>query len=321
VLGAGGEISAGGGQVVLEDIRINNLASVTVQGVEAQGGTASNWFARAYAICAASSRLEVGRPTPSDSEFSKVATAGCVRTIPHDGKLVTGGGGDVTGGAGQVRIHTSFPGTSLTGSGDFSWRADAVEDENGFAPSWVLRAYAICATPLPGREVVSAASPVDSSSPKSATVTCPAGKRVVGAGGALYGPSPSGDREVVLDDVTPNPALTSVTATGYDDETGYAGNLAVYARAVCATPPPGLERVAATSPLNSTVSRSVIATCPSDKNLLGTGAEIDGGLGQVVLDDLTPNAALTRTTVTGREDETGHAGAWSVRSYAICANP
>ena len=52
VVGAGGEISAGGGQVVLEDIGVHNMASVTVQGVETQGGTASTWFARAYAICA-----------------------------------------------------------------------------------------------------------------------------------------------------------------------------------------------------------------------------------------------------------------------------
>jgi hypothetical protein len=124
----------------------------------------------------------------------------------------------------------------------------------------------------------------------------------------------------VLDEVIPNAALTSVTATGFEDDSGTDREWRMDVDAVCATPPPGLERIVATSPSNSS-NKSVTATCPSGKNLLGTGGEIDGGRGQVVLDDVTPNAALTSVTVTGLEDETGHGAPWSLGSYAICANP
>ena len=63
---------------------------------------------------------------------------------------------------------------------------------------------------------------------------------------------------------------------------------------------------------------------PSDaggKNLLGTGGVIFGGPGEVVLDDLRPDALLTHVTVTGLEDENGFAGEWVAGAHAICANP
>jgi hypothetical protein len=43
--------------------------------------------------------------------------------------------------------------------------------------------------------------------------------------------------------------------------------------------------------------------------------------GQVVLDNVLPNATLTGVLATGVEDQNGFAGDWSVTSYAICANP
>jgi hypothetical protein len=180
-----------------------------------------------------------------------------------------------------------------------------------------VRAYAVCTSPLPGRALRFAASPNDSSSPKSATAACPAGTRVVGTGGQV---GLTTSNQLVLDEVIPNASLTGVTATGIEDETGTGSDWNVEANASCATPPPGLERVVATSPLNSS-NKSVTASCPSGKNLLGTGGEIDAGDGQVVLAAIRPDAPLTSVTVTGLEDETGHAGAWSLRSYAICANP
>ncbi len=306
VMGAGAELSGGGGEVVLGNLRPSDaplLNRVIAKGVEDEDGTASNWSVRAFAICAAVSQRVVAT-SPTDSSSEKAQFPPCPSDLQS-----TGGGGDITGGRGQVRIF------DLHRADRSSFAARASEDRNGYPEAWFLNAYAICATPLPGQETVNNLSPSgDFSSTKSVTVTCPPGKRVVGAGGALS------TREV-LDDVRPNASLTSVTVTGYEDESGTPGDWRIQANAICANPPPGLELVSAASPVNSLGWRSVVATCPSDKNLLGTGAEIDGGLGQVVLDDLTPNAALTSTTVTGREDETGHAAPWSVRSYAICANP
>jgi hypothetical protein len=303
VVGAGGEVGGIEGQVALNDLRPSDpLDGVTAHAAEDEDGTASNWLVRAFAICAAVSQRVVAT-SPTDSSFSKSQVPHCPSHLED-----TGGGGDITGGRGQVHIFSLWPFSPS------SWVAQAQEDWNGYAGAWSLTAYAVCATPLPGQEIVTNVSPGgDSSSTKSVTVTCPPGKRVIGAGGTVT-------PQVVLDDVRPNASLTSVTAAGYEDEAGDPLDWLIHADAVCANPPPGLELVSAASPVDSSNKR-INASCPVGKNLLGTGAEIDGGLGQVVLDHVTPDAGLRTATVTGLEDETGHTAAWSLRSYAICASP
>jgi hypothetical protein len=308
VVGAGGELGGGGGEVVLHDLTpVGDLQDVVDSGLEDEDGTSANWFARAFAICAATSeRVVVASLT--DSVSPKSVTATCPA-----GKQVTGVGGDITGSGGEVRLDDLIPlGPTLQ-----SVFVTGFEDENGTFSNWLLRAYAICATPLPGLEVVSNSSPTDSFS-KNVTATCPAGTKLVGAGGELT----NGAWQVALDEVLPFPAVPfAVRATGVEDENGYASNWTVTVHAICANPPPGLELVTAQSDPDSDFSASVPATCPSGKNLLGTGADIVAGFGQVVLDDVRPNAALTRNTVTAVEDETGLASDWTVIAHAICANP
>ena len=124
---------------------------------------------------------------------------------------------------------------------------------------------------------------------------------------------------MVLDDVRPNPGLTSVFVQAVEDETGFADNWILGAGAICADPPPGLERVTATSPFNS-ANKSVTASCPAGKQALSAQGEINAGSGQVVMDDMRPNPGLTGVTVQGVEDETGQAGGWSIVAHAICAN-
>jgi hypothetical protein len=304
VVGAGAELGGGGGEVVLNEIAPTDdeLTSVTVRGLEDEDGTASNWFVRGFANCAASSELAVAQG-PNDSSAKNQAVS-----CPA-GKQVTGGGGDITGGGGQVVLDELRP--FATG-----FRVTAFEDETGISSNWFLRAYAICATPLPGQELVFAASP-STSSTKSVTAACPPGKRLIGAGGDVN----AGSGEVMLTGIAPNPALTGVTATAFEDQTGVPTNWTVSAFAVCATMPPGLELASATTERDSDISASVAATCPGDKNLLGMGAELIDVEGQVMLDDLRPNAALTTVTATGFEDESGTGSGWSLRAHAICANP
>ena len=229
---------------------------------------------------------------------------------------MTGAGGEITGGLGQVGLSGVLPFGEPV-EPPLGADAFAPEDEDGTTANWSINAYAICATPLPGLEQVIGVSPFDNSSPKSATASCPAGKRVVGAGGSIGG----GEDQVALQ-FTPNPALTSVTASGFEDETGKEENWAVFAVAFCANPPPGLQRVSGTSEFHSEGEvKAVSARCPAGKNLLGTGAEMPGGGGQVVLDDVLPNALLTSVLATAVEDQNGFAGDWRVTAYAICANP
>lgn len=95
----------------------------------------------------------------------------------------------------------------------------------GISPVWVVQA-----------------STHDSSPHKAATATCPANHPVFAAGARIVDP----DGGVVLTGMIPDPALTSVTATG-SARTGYSGEWSLVAFAVCdlTTSPPG--RVAATA--------------------------------------------------------------------------
>lgn len=63
------------------------------------------------------------------------------------------------------------------------------------------------------------------------------------------------------------------------------------------------------------------ATCPPGKQLLGGSGAIVGGSGQVYLDGIKPDAALTSVTVEAVEDGDGFTGSWRLRAFAICADP
>lgn len=52
-----------------------------------------------------------------------------------------------------------------------------------------------------------------------------------------------------------------------------------------------------------------------------SAAELESGLGQVVIDNVHPDDRLRSVTVTGLEDANGTAGNWRPVAHAICANP
>jgi hypothetical protein len=167
---------------------------------------------------------------------------------------------------------------------------------------------------VPGLVQVQAASP-NNSVGKSVTVSCPAGQRVVDAGGYITGAGPD---DIALDDVTPNAgAVGSVTASAYETD-GTGANWRVHAVAECANPLPGQVRVFNTSPNNS-ANKSVTVTCPAGTNVIGVGLQTDRGLGDVIIDRVAPNAGLTSVTVAGREDG-ALARNWDIIAYAVCAN-
>ena len=148
-----------------------------------------------------------------------------------------------------------------------------------------------------------------------ASATCPAGELVVGAGGTLS----STDGQVTFRNIRPRADLTGVDVQGLEDETGAPDGWTATAFAFCATPPPGLERIAATS-ASSSAPKTVGAQCAAGKSLLGVGGEIAGGGGQVAIEDMIPGAGVTSVTVSGGEDENGYAGSWTVTAYAVCAD-
>jgi hypothetical protein len=79
-------------------------------------------------------------------------------------------------------------------------------------------------------------------------------------------------------------------------------------------------RVSAPSGFSS-ANKSLPLSCPAGKRLLGAGAGLNAGNGQVLLDDLRPSADLQSMTVNALEDQNGYSGTWSLTVHAICANP
>jgi hypothetical protein len=321
VVGTGGNINTPNGQIVLDAVFPDQtLTTAGIGAWEDDTGNTANWSLTAFAICANSAeRTEAHGSSATFSDGEARAQTGC--GIP--GRQVTGSGADITGGHGEVAIHRIIPQLSPDPAGV---TAQGFMDDDGINGVFVVSAYSICATPLPGLALVSAASASDSSD-KSVIANCPSGTKVVGLGGnvdngftvVFSGPVAFG--EVVMDGLTPNAALTSVTVRAFEDDDGFADNWTLTAYAICANPPPGLQLVTATSLLESDELARATANCPAGKNLLGTGGELAGGQGEVVIDDLRPNAALTSATVTGLEDENGYSSNWQAKAFAICANP
>jgi hypothetical protein len=79
-----------------------------------------------------------------------------------------------------------------------------------------------------------------------------------------------------------------------------------------------LKRISASSATDSSSVKSVTAYCPYRTRVIGTAARITDGGGQVLLEDIAPNAQLTSVTVTAHEDADGWNANWYVTATAIC---
>ena len=84
---------------------------------------------------------------------------------------------------------------------------------------------------------------------------------------------------------------------------GFAGDWALTAFAMCAVPPPGLQRVTAAGALDS-AAKSVTAPCPSGKRALGAGGQMSTGGGQILIDDLLVKSDLSGTTFSAARTRT-----------------
>ena len=307
LIGTGAELGGGAGRVIVGFDPQPGLDSVLITAGEDENGTATNWFVRGYAICAATAERVQATNTTVSASKSKTATC-------PEGLTATGGGGEIVGGAGAVLLsELSVAGASFRAFGDYF----GPDPPPPIGVHWDLRAYAICGTPLPGSQRVVASTGLSDNDELSKQAVCPAGKQVVGGGGRVSG----GQGEVVLTQVEPDPLLSRITARALQTEDSPGGfDWRLYAYAVCADPPPGLELVTTSNFDPSDTSVSATASCPAGKHLVGAGGKINIATGDVVMDDLRPNPSLTTVTVTGIEDGDGAAGVWDVWAHAICVS-
>ena len=237
-----------------------------------------------------------------------------VRAVCPAGRQVVGVAASILNGQGQAILTGYRP----VDGGSFSYADVAArEDITGYAGSWSLTAYAICAMPVPGWQIVSATNVPASPSNAAVVATCPAGKRPLGFGGWIDNP---GLGQVILNDTYVTSTDTATGAIGIEDELGFAGLWTVSAYAICADPVPGRQVVTSVSSLDSISPKSVSVSCPMGTTVHGLGARISGSIQDTTLDDLLPSANLASVTFSAFEDEDGEPGGWQLRGILVCAN-
>ena len=237
VLSVGARIDGGGGQVLLDDAYPNSsLTSVTAKAYEDDDGTTAQWFIRAYAVCVnARQNLElVSKTTDASSSPGQSIDFPC-----PSGKAVVGVGVAINAGNGNVSLMFMRP---ISGVGPNRVSVGAREDQDGTANVWSITGYAICDLALPGQVLVTATSPLNSSS-KSQNANCQDGRVVVGSGVEVIGGNSSSGAEVNIHELRPptgqNPSFpltTFVAATAFEDQDGYSGSWQLRTYAVCASP-------------------------------------------------------------------------------------
>jgi hypothetical protein len=175
------------------------------------------------------------------------------------------------------------------------------------------------AAAVPGLSAVSVSGTPSTDPRQSVTVTCPGNTVLISAAGYLTGAVGA----ATVDDIFPDPAARSVTVTGSVTDPPFAGSWSPTAVAYCSDPLPGLVWVEEQSAYNS-VDKSVTATCPVGKKLVGNGASVHNGYGEVLLTGIVPKnggagVAADSVTVVASE-EAPYASPWLVVAYAACAN-
>jgi hypothetical protein len=236
LIGASAQITGPGGKVVLGNVTpLSDLSGVSVSAAETSDPlTPLDWSLTAHAICANATALPglqlVSAETPGfiDSTTPKKATATC-----PSGKVLLGGGGGSTSAVFQNRAAVAIEDITPNGSLN-SVTVQAAETFGGQFDNWRARAFAICANPMPGRQVVMATSASDSNSPKSKVVSCPSGTKLIGAGGDIGVPTAPG--RVFIDEIRPLTDLSGVVVVAAESSGGTSNHWNVRAHAICAAP-------------------------------------------------------------------------------------
>lgn len=238
------------------------------------------------------------------------------------GTTVIGGGGYITGGSAIAKrsyLVAMRPVVTVFGTG---YQVIGTEDEIGDDGGWVAFATAICAPEPPGLEYVWGQSAYNSASLKTAPAYCPDHKFVLGAGAAINGAA----GEVGLRYVVPTPdPPDAVIAQAHEVKAGTSASWSLTSWAVCAYPPPGLERVVEVGVNNDDIKWVDIVTwveagCPRNKELLGVGGQADGDPRHVALRGASPMWFPSEARAWAQQDGTQANEDVDIAAIAICAD-
>jgi hypothetical protein len=268
---------------------------------------------------AVSGLTRVTKLSASSSTTTKQLAAVCPA-----GKRVLGGGAEIVNGQGQVVLQRLQPRRTAT---DDRFAVSAREDGSGYANAWRLRAYAICADPLPGQQIIASTATVSSDAQQSLVGICPTGQREVGFGGRIN----NGAGQVRLTDLYDffGPPSSLLIVGAREDSDGYAGQWSLSSYTICAdeSATTGFVLAGAISPANSQ-NKSVTVTCPAGTQVHTAGtllrAERTGqsATASLVIDKISvDHHSLTSVTVRAAEDQNGTNASWSGLANALCAPP
>jgi hypothetical protein len=195
----------------------------------------------------------------------------------------------------------------------------------------LVAAVSVALAALPGLERVTETGPFDSVSSKFVAKACPAGKKLVGAGGRIRAESgPPGwigtlqSGQVGLTRIVPSPSLSTVSVSGVEIANPMLFNWAVQGYGVCETETAAhqLQHVLVNSANDSSAKKTAQAACPLGKKVIGAGGAIGTPAstgGKVILTRVAPNALLTVVYAIGEETAGGTTGDWQVSAFAVCA--
>lgn len=181
----------------------------TVGAWEDEARTPESWTVTAYAICAS--------PLPGLEYISTPWYDNISGTwaLCSSGKKLVGMGGQISNSNGEVALVGLFPATGLGRSE--TWVS---EDHTGYAPTYSVKSYSVCADPIAGQTLVSSTFP--NTLGIGISVACPVGKKVLSSGVRLSGTGTAstifhGEGKFSL--AAPNSGLTStyLSAEEYDN--------------------------------------------------------------------------------------------------------
>lgn len=198
----------------------------------------------------------------------------------------------------------------------------------GLAAGLVTAAQVTLAAPasaVSGLVKVRAISAIDSTSARTATAVCPAGKRVLSGGGGLVwqGGGVPNVHEVVLTAMWPVDPLIGedrFVVTAHETTTGTALDWWLDAYAMCADPMPGWHIVFTTTSYSSSSVRLAQPACHSGERVMGTGGWVTDTAGQVGIQVLRASTLGTFAYFQAHEDADGYSASWSALGFAVCVD-
>ncbi|WP_327001043.1 hypothetical protein OHA72_38755 [Dactylosporangium sp. NBC_01737] len=250
-----------------------------------------------------------------DSTASKTVEVSC-----PVGTTVIGMSASMANTGGKVSIEAMVP-DIVAGTATIT-----AKETDSYAYAWSVSGQAQCA-PAPPGVILRIAGQSGTSSDKSVTLRCPAGKTLLGVGydtNDTFG-------EVVINQVVPNgnstTAATSVTVNAFEEDP-YAAIWDLNVYGICADPIAGQHVVSYTSPVDATDLKSATVSCPAGEDATAGGIEAltttTALVSEISVDQVWAEllwlggAADTVQAIAREEDPLGPAETWSLAVHALC---